>query len=65
MCLRLRSRCRLIFDQIKQGEEVVSDRLGQFAERRSGSPAGHAAAGPTLIVLPALCFSAGGRARRS
>jgi hypothetical protein len=46
-------------DQIKQGEQVVSDRLEQFAKRRSGNPAGRAAAGPTSIALPGLCFPAG------
>jgi len=47
-------------DQIKQGEQAARGRRGRFAERRSGNPAGRAAAGATSTALPGMCLPARG-----
>jgi len=47
-------------DQIKQAEQAARNRRGRFAKRRSGNPAGRAAAGATSTALPGMCLPARG-----
>jgi len=45
-------------DLMKQGEQGVRDRCGQFAKGRSGNPAGSAAAATASTALPVFCSPA-------